>query len=144
MQLEQWKSPNIAFTLTAIDISAFIWIRSNSISFKLCDKRFKAVRVVPLSYYSPSIFLQQNTSLTFSIHSSLNNAVVWTLYLLFVIIPFMYLEYHILPKTKPRHVITNCRWDKIKESYMSFMAEIEGMMILWLLCYYERDCFDLL
>ena len=30
---------------------------------------------------------------------------------------------NILFHSKPQHVIPNCRWDKIKESYMSFMAE---------------------
>ena len=60
--------------------------------------------------------------LTFSI--SLNNGSVWALYLLFVIMRrTRFCSLNILFHSKPQHVIPNCRWDKIKESYMSFMAE---------------------
>ena len=65
-----------------------------------------------------------NIFLTFSISSSLNNGSVWALYLLFVIMRrSRFCSLNILFHSNPQHVIPHCRLDKIKESYMSFMAE---------------------
>ena len=65
-----------------------------------------------------------NISLTFNISSSLNNGSVWALYLLFVIMQrARFCSLNIVFHSKPQHVIPNYRWDKIKKSYMSFMAE---------------------
>ena len=74
--------------------------------------------------YQNFIHWTSNIFLTFSISSSLNNGSVWALYLLFVIMRrARFCSLNILFHSKPQHVIPNCRWDKIKESYMSFMAE---------------------
>ena len=74
--------------------------------------------------YQDFIHWTSNISLTFSISSSLNNGSVWALYLLFVIMRrARFCSLNILFHSKPQHVIPNCRWDKIKESYMSFKAE---------------------
>ena len=74
--------------------------------------------------YQNFIHWTSNISLTFSISSSLNNGSVWALYLLFVIMRrARFCSLNILFHSKPQHVIPNCRWDKIKQFYMSFMAE---------------------
>ena len=74
--------------------------------------------------YQNFIHWTSNISLTFSISSSLNKGSVWALYLLFVIMRrARFCSLNILFHSKPQHVIPNCRWDKIKESYMSFKAE---------------------
>ena len=73
------------------------------------------------SLYQNFIRWTLNISLTFSISSSLNNGSVWALCLLFVIrrrTRFCCLN--IIFHSKPQHVIPSCRWDKIKESYMSY------------------------
>ena len=74
--------------------------------------------------YQNFIHWTSNISLTISNSSSLNNGSVWALYLLFVIMRrARFCSLNILCHSKPQHVIPSCRWDKIKESYMSFKAE---------------------
>ena len=74
--------------------------------------------------YQDFIYWTSNIFVTFSISSSLNNGSVWALYLLFVIMRrARFCSLNILFHSRPQHVIPNCRWDKIKKSYVSFMAE---------------------
>ena len=73
--------------------------------------------------YQNFIHWTSNISLTFSISSSFNNGSVWALYLLFVMRRARFYSWNILFHSNPQNVIPNCRWDKIKESYMSFKAE---------------------
>ena len=64
-------------------------------------------------------------SFIFNIFSSLNIGSVWALNFMFVIIRmarFWILK--ILFQSNPQQVIPNCRWESIKESYISFIAAI--------------------
>ena len=62
---------------------------------------------------------------SFNNFKSLNRGSVWALYLLLVIIlSAHFCNLNNLLHSKPQHVILNCRCDRIKESYISFMTEI--------------------
>ena len=62
---------------------------------------------------------------SFNNFKSLNRGSVWALYLLLVIIlSARFCNLNNLLHSKPQHVIPNCRCDRIKESYISFMTEI--------------------
>ena len=64
---------------------------------------------------------------SFNNFKSLNRGSVWALYLLLVIIlSARFCNFNNLLQSKPQHVIPNCRCDKIKESYISFMTEIDN------------------
>ena len=98
----------------------------------ICYNSLLNVNIVPqysgsdlfTNLYQNFIHRISNIALTFSISSSLNNGSVWALYLLFVIMRrARFWSSNTIFHSKPQHVIPNFRWDKIKESYMSFLAE---------------------
>ena len=76
--------------------------------------------------YQNFIHWTSNISQTLSISSSFNSGSVRAFYLLSVIIQrSRFCSLNILYHSTPQHVIRRCRWDKIKESYMSSMVEKE-------------------
>ena len=84
-------------------------------------------------------------SFIFNIFSSLNIGSVWAFNFLFVIIRMArFWSLKILFQSNPQQVIPNCRWDSIKESYISFIAAIGRYLCSLFITPRVRDIFFLL
>ena len=66
-----------------------------------------------------------NIPSSFNNFISLNRASVWALYLLVVIfLRVRFCNLNNLLHSKPQHVIPNCNCERMRDSYINFMAEI--------------------